>query len=144
MGLAMYLEGMSRGNGNRTMPKSTPIGELVRRYRRGLGMTQQELGREIGLSKGAVSAIENGGTLEPEVPTRLRLAKVFGIDVEEIEHAVRLSVQGLREQQRQMFLSGPHTPDEYFEAVLEQHGGDLDAALRFLNEAQAAGFKRRR
>jgi putative transcriptional regulator len=48
-----------------------------------LEMTQEELGKKLGLSKAAVCAIERGRTI-PSLFRAWQIAKVFGMTIEEM------------------------------------------------------------
>lgn len=121
------------------MTRSTPLGDLLRKHRREQGLTQQQLADQVGLSKGGIGAIETGETVEPERSTILKLARALGLDVDMIERAVRASVQRIAEPP-EIYLSGDYTPEEYWQAILARHNGDVQAALRFLHEVQAKGL----
>lgn len=53
----------------------------VRRAER--GWSQADLGRELGVSRQTVNAIETG-RYDPSLPLALKMAKVFGAKIEEI------------------------------------------------------------
>ena len=57
------------------------IGKRIAAYRRGKGMTQEELAAQLGLSFQAVSRWETGATM-PDVETMIRLAKIFGTSID--------------------------------------------------------------
>ena len=68
--------------------KSTPLGNLIRDLRESMGLTQQQLGDEIGASKNAVGANERGEN-KPSMGTRKRYARAFGITFEDFERRWR-------------------------------------------------------
>ena len=57
--------------------------KTIRQLREEQGWTQQELAQRVGASQGAVSLWEHG-VRQPYRRTRLRLAELFGIRVEDI------------------------------------------------------------
>ncbi|WP_438487206.1 helix-turn-helix transcriptional regulator [Streptomyces sp. S186] len=57
----------------------------VRRLRVALGLSQQALGAALGVSRQTVNAIEQG-RYDPSLPLAIRLARHFGLTVEEIFH----------------------------------------------------------
>ncbi|MFI0907689.1 helix-turn-helix transcriptional regulator [Streptomyces sioyaensis] len=57
----------------------------VRRLRSGLGLSQQALGAALGVSRQTVNAIEQG-RYDPSLPLAIRIARHFGLTVEEIFH----------------------------------------------------------
>ncbi len=59
------------------------IGEVVRKYRTLRGLTQEELGAQLFVSKQAVSKWENGRTL-PDIETVRRLCEILEINRDEI------------------------------------------------------------
>jgi putative transcriptional regulator len=58
----------------------------VRRLRIDKGMSQQALGEALGVSRQTVNAIEQG-KYDPSLPLAIRLARYFGLTVEEVFHA---------------------------------------------------------
>ena len=59
------------------------IGEVIRKYRTLRGLTQEELGAQLFVSKQAVSKWENGRTL-PDIETVRRLCEILEINRDEI------------------------------------------------------------
>ena len=59
------------------------IGERIQQYRKDLGMSQEELGQNLFVSRQTVSQWETDQTL-PTVDNLLRLKELFGISVDEI------------------------------------------------------------
>jgi putative transcriptional regulator len=55
----------------------------VRELRAARGLTQQELGAALGISRQAVIAIENE-KFDPSLPVALKIASIFGEPVESI------------------------------------------------------------
>jgi putative transcriptional regulator len=58
----------------------------VRDLRSAKGMSQQALGDALGVSRQTVNAIEQG-RYDPSLPLAIRLARYFGLTVEEVFHA---------------------------------------------------------
>jgi putative transcriptional regulator len=58
----------------------------VRELRAAKGMSQQALGDALGVSRQTINAIEQG-RYDPSLPLAIRLARYFGLTVEEIFHA---------------------------------------------------------
>jgi putative transcriptional regulator len=58
----------------------------VRELRGAKGMSQQALGDALGVSRQTVNAIEQG-RYDPSLPLAIRLARYFGLTVEEVFHA---------------------------------------------------------
>lgn len=58
----------------------------VRELRNAKGMSQQALGDALGVSRQTVNAIEQG-RYDPSLPLAIRLARYFGLTVEEVFHA---------------------------------------------------------
>lgn len=56
------------------------IGERIKKYRKHIHMSQAELGAALGLSQGAISQWENGGS-KPDINTIKDLAEIFGVSV---------------------------------------------------------------
>lgn len=59
------------------------IGDIIREHRNNKNMTQEELGRQLFVSKQAVSKWETGRTL-PDVETIRRLADILDIRPEQM------------------------------------------------------------
>ncbi len=57
----------------------------VRRLRGAQGLSQQELGAALGVSRQTVNAIEQD-RYDPSLPLAIRIARYFGFTVEEIFH----------------------------------------------------------
>ncbi|WP_324718046.1 helix-turn-helix transcriptional regulator [Carboxydochorda subterranea] len=55
----------------------------VRELRLAHGLTQQELGRKVGVSRQTINAVENG-RFDPSVHLAFRLARVFQLPIEEV------------------------------------------------------------
>jgi transcriptional regulator with XRE-family HTH domain len=60
------------------------LAEVVKRYREARGLSQEELGRRIGISKAAISSIEIGRTKSLKGPTLAGLCREFGITPDEL------------------------------------------------------------
>lgn len=58
----------------------------VRELRGAKGMSQQALGDALGVSRQTINAIEQG-RYDPSLPLAIRLARYFGLTVEEVFHA---------------------------------------------------------
>ena len=58
----------------------------ARELRAAKGMSQQALGDALGVSRQTINAIEQG-KYDPSLPLAIRLARYFGLTVEEIFHA---------------------------------------------------------
>lgn len=59
------------------------VGDNIRRYRVGLGLSQAELGERVGKKRSAIGNYE-GGTREPDYATLLALAKALGVTASEL------------------------------------------------------------
>lgn len=57
----------------------------MRELRTGKALSQADLGRELGVSRQTVNAIEQG-RYDPSLPLAIKLARYFGTTVEEIFH----------------------------------------------------------
>jgi len=61
--------------------KSTRIVNNIRDFRVEFGMTQQQLGDKVGLTRQTIIAIE-AGKYSPSLETAFRIAAVFGVPLE--------------------------------------------------------------
>ena len=59
------------------------LGANIRKYRKQIGITQEQLGRDIGLTASAISNIECGRSV-PSVDTLCRFSELFGVKVDTI------------------------------------------------------------
>jgi putative transcriptional regulator len=57
----------------------------VRALRSGTGISQADLGAALGVSRQTVIAIERG-RYDPSLPLAIRIARYFGLSVEEVFH----------------------------------------------------------
>ena len=60
-----------------------PLRNHLKEYRAKISVNQQEMGRLAGVSRQTISQIERGD-YSPSVTLALKLAKVFGVTVEDI------------------------------------------------------------
>lgn len=58
------------------------IGEKIRKLRDSLKLSQEELGKSVGVTKAAISAIESGRSKDPKLATFFKIAKRLGVDPE--------------------------------------------------------------
>jgi transcriptional regulator with XRE-family HTH domain len=61
------------------MPDLEQLGYAIRKAREAKNMSQQELGRRLGLSAAAVSLLETGQTKFPKVGRLVQIAEILGI-----------------------------------------------------------------
>lgn len=59
------------------------LGKYLIRHRRLTGKTQTELGKEIGISAMAISAIERG-KINPKITTLQKILPIIGITITEV------------------------------------------------------------
>ena len=59
------------------------IGNKIAELRKAKGMTQEQLGRQLGVSAAAVSKWETGAS-DPSTANLIALAKLYGISPEEL------------------------------------------------------------
>jgi putative transcriptional regulator len=74
---------MSRLLYTRAVTNNDGILNHVRRHRRLLEWTQEELGERVGVTRQTIISIERG-KYNPSVGLALRMAQAFGISVEEL------------------------------------------------------------
>jgi transcriptional regulator with XRE-family HTH domain len=103
------------------------FGQKVREARRLLGLTQQQLGDMVGVSKRAVVAYENSGVI-PRQNVKRRLAQVLGVSLDYLEQGdVDDPSYGLEKS-------------EYVERTRERFGTKAAREIDFLLERNAALF----
>jgi transcriptional regulator with XRE-family HTH domain len=59
------------------------IGERIQKYRKEAGMSQEQLGEKLGVSRQAVSKWETGESL-PELDKIIQMAELFGVTTDEL------------------------------------------------------------
>lgn len=57
------------------------IGERIQQYRKNLGLSQEELGARLHLSRQTVSLWEKGQTF-PTIDNLIRLKEIFGVSID--------------------------------------------------------------
>src|SRR5215469_7446750 len=87
---------------------STPFGELLTRYRKAAGLTQEELAERARLSRNAISALERGSRQSPRRDTVVLLATALELADEERS---QLLVAARRHRQLAVVTTSP-PPDE--------------------------------
>jgi len=75
------------------------IGELIRKTRKGRQLSQHALGRQIGMSRATISAIENGTVAEVGIRKVLSLCTALGLALCVQEKARRPTLQQLMQEQ---------------------------------------------
>lgn len=60
------------------------LGENIKRIRRTVGISQQELADMSGVSKAQISRLENGEQNNPQINTVVSIASNLGVSIEEI------------------------------------------------------------
>jgi transcriptional regulator with XRE-family HTH domain len=86
-----------------TVREVTPFGSMVRRYRRALGLTQEELAERAGLSERAIREMERGDKHVPRKETVGLLADALqleGTEREAFEAAARTRASGTSLEER--------------------------------------------
>lgn len=63
--------------------QTCPVRTRVRELRQDRGMSQAELGAAVGVSRQTINSIEVGRYV-PSLPLALRMARLFGLQVEEV------------------------------------------------------------
>jgi transcriptional regulator with XRE-family HTH domain len=64
------------------------VGELIRKRREELGLSQAELGRRVGCSQQSIQSVENGETLKSRYLPRI--AKILGLRLEDLDPGLHL------------------------------------------------------
>ena len=59
------------------------LGQTISQYRKALGISQEELGARLGVSRQAVSKWESGAS-DPSTSNLLALAKLYGVSAEDL------------------------------------------------------------
>lgn len=65
------------------------VGNRVREIRRRLGMRQEDLAREVGVSRQTIISLERGSMANPTITTCLRLARVLREPVDYVFYLTR-------------------------------------------------------
>lgn len=60
------------------------MGYRIKEFRESLKMTQEELAKKSGVSRGTISAMENGASKETTTKTLVKIARALGTSVDNI------------------------------------------------------------
>lgn len=60
------------------------MGYRIKEFRESLSMTQEELAKRSGVSRGTISAMENGTSKETTTKTLAKIARALGTSVDRI------------------------------------------------------------
>ena len=60
------------------------MGYRIKEYREAIKMTQEELARKSGVSRGTISAMENGSSRATSTKTLVKIARALGTSVDSI------------------------------------------------------------
>lgn len=60
------------------------MGYRVKQFRESLNLTQEELAVKSGVSRGTISAMENGSTKDTTTKTLMKIARALGTSVDQI------------------------------------------------------------
>jgi len=63
---------------------STPLGRRIKMYREQLGISQSELGKQLGLTRASISQYELGAIKEMKMGQLVKMAKALRVDAEEL------------------------------------------------------------
>jgi transcriptional regulator with XRE-family HTH domain len=77
------------------------FGEILKKLRKGSGMTQSELGNQVGLSKAVISKYETGLGY-PSFDVLIRISQFFGVSTDYllgVASAKSMDISGLTESQ---------------------------------------------
>ena len=80
------------------------IGQFLSELRRGQGLTQEQLGEELGVTNKTVSRWETGAYLPPVEMLQL-LSQKYGITINEILSGERLNAEGYKEKAEENIAS---------------------------------------
>lgn len=83
------------------------FGERLKTLRQGKGLTQKQLGLQLGLSKSIISSYENGFRY-PSYDILIKIASVFGTTTDyllAVGHEELLDVSGLSKEDKQILIS---------------------------------------
>lgn len=89
--------------------KDTPFGRWLRANRKGLKLSQEGLGRLVGVDRTYISKLENGGIGTPDPVTREKFHKAFHTSEDEL---VELGILERREYPRPGGVSVEYIPSK--------------------------------
>ncbi len=96
--------------------RSAPFGDVLARYRKAAGLTQEELAERASLSRNAISALERGSRQSPRKDTVLLLAAALGLSSEEQSELLATSrkhrAAGVATESITAFVESPSAPLE--------------------------------
>lgn len=128
-----------RVDANKSLPiRSVPMAELIRKYRGSAGLSQQELGDMLGVTRNTVGNWE-GGKYRPDLDLLIPMCSIFGISLYELLGAADMSPdftvtnqeQILLEQYRQLSPVGQRVAARMVSSMLDE---EVMANDRILDE----------
>jgi transcriptional regulator with XRE-family HTH domain len=87
------------------------LGYLIRDAREGIGMSQAELGRKVGLSRGSISLLEVGGTKNPKMSLLTKLAQILNIAPSQLYEKAGVSLPDAESQTLQWLSEEMDVPN---------------------------------
>lgn len=78
---------------------SSPLGKRIKVFREQLGISQSELGKQLGLTRASISQYELGAIKEMKMGQLIKMAKALRVDAEELATGVPSDTGALRRQE---------------------------------------------
>ena len=111
--------------------RSQDLGDLLRDYRRAMGLTQEELAERASVSPRSISELERGGAHVPRRDTLALLAAALGLD-----RADREALEALATERRKRSRLESHA-DRCSASDCQQHGHNIPRSLtRFIGRSE--------
>ena len=81
----------------------TNVGENIKKMRKKLKITQDELSEKLNVTRQAVSNWENGKT-EPDIETLTKMAQIFDISIDELVDGIPKGIKELRGKKSHLYI----------------------------------------
>lgn len=81
----------------------TNVGENIKKMRKKLKITQDELAEKLSVTRQAVSNWENGKT-EPDIETLTKMAQIFDISIDELVDGIPKGIKELRGKKSHLYI----------------------------------------
>jgi len=89
-----------------------PLGKRIKEARQRKNMTQEELARAVGVSKGSIGNYESGIS-SPNEPILIRLMEVLGVDANYVyQDYIRIETNSISEAERQLLVAYREANDQ--------------------------------
>lgn len=117
------------------------IGEIIKERRTALKLTQRQLASAVGVSHTYIYNLEKGKNDIPSPDVMTEMAKALRVAEETLLQSVGYLKHRVNEV-TEPYIGQPLGPSETWQRIVDEFGGDEDAARRFLYETLGEGIEK--